>query len=193
MTTETSFDVAFGVPDDLFSVEISRDDETAASQLRDFVARRAEDADAQTRTAQLVAARSTLDGGRHVWGGVMGAPVDGKYLLAYFALTVRALDAGETAGTIEEAIERRYGDDASIEPWQTQFAEAVGVRRIGTLIVDDELVTTAVSQVSLLFPQLKGVATVTGIALSLDDLDVTTVIVGAMAESVQLRPRAAAN
>ncbi len=194
-SSDTGFDVEFGVPDDLFSIAIAPDDTTATSQLLHFVDQRVgPDATTDDKTAtltQLLAARAALQFDSVVWTGVMSAPVDGKWVLAHFGVSVRPRTDGETTRTITADVERRYRDDSVVEPFPTRHCEAVGVRRIGTLLAGDDVVTTAVAQVVCLFSELGGTATVTGIALSLDDLDVTTLIVGAIADTVVLRPRPA--
>jgi len=193
--TETGFDVEFGVPDDLFSIAIAPDDDTATTQLEHFVDQRVgADASAEDKavtTSQLLAARAALQQDNVVWTGVMSAPVDGKWVLAHFGVSVRTRRSGETTDSIGDDVERRYRDDAVVEPFPTRHCEAVGIRRIGTLVAGDDAITTAVAQVVCVFPAVGGVATVTGIALSLDDLDVTTLITGAIADTVILRPRAA--
>jgi hypothetical protein len=192
-TTDTGFDVEFGVPDDLFSIAIAPDDDTASRQLLHFVDQRVgSDATAEDKAAtlaQLLAARAALQQDSVVWTGVMSAPVDGKWVLAHFGVSVRPRSPGETPRSIAAEVERRYRDDAAVEAFPTRHCDAVGVRRIGTLLAGDDALTTAVAQVVCLFSDLGGVATVTGIALSLDDLDVTTLIVGAIADTVVLRPR----
>jgi hypothetical protein len=192
-TTDTGFDVEFGVPDDLFSIAIAPDDDTASRQLLHFVDQRVgSDATAEDKAAtlaQLLAARAALQQDSVVWTGVMSAPVDGKWVLAHFGVSVRPRGNGETPRSIAAEVERRYRDDAAVEAFPTRHCDAVGVRRVGTLLAGDDALTTAVAQVVCVFGELGGVATVTGIALSLDDLDVTTLIVGAIADTVVLRPR----
>ncbi|MCU1676390.1 MAG: hypothetical protein JWM93_1148 [Frankiales bacterium] len=195
VTYATGFDIEFGVPDDLFSIAIAGDDDVAADQLHHFVDQRCgADASPVTKAgtlAQLLAARAALQLDSVVWTGVMSAPVDGKWVLAHFGLSVRPLRRGETTASLAADVERRYQDDAVVEEFPTRHCEAIGIRRIGTLIAADEAVTTAVAQVVCVFGAQRGLATVTGIALSLEDLDVTTLIVGAIADTVVLRPRAA--
>ena len=191
---ETGFDVEFGVPDDLFSISIARDDDEAGDQLLHFVDKRVgPDATSATKAdvlAQLLAARAALAYDSVVWSGVMSAPIDGKWVLAHFGVSVRTAQRGESLATLQADIERRYRDDAIVEPFPTRHCTAIGVRRVGTLVAGEDEVTTAVAQVLCFFNEVKGLATVTGIALSLDDLDVTTLIVGAIADSVVLRHRA---
>jgi hypothetical protein len=194
VTNETGFDVEFGVPDDLFSIAIARVDDTAADQLLHFVDKRVgPDATPATKAdvlAQLLAARAALQHDSVVWSGVMSAPIDGQWVLAHFGVSVRTAQRGESLANLQADVERRYRDDAIVEPFPTRHCEAIGVRRVGTLVAGDDVVTTAVAQVLCLFNDVRGLATVTGIALSLDDLDVTTLIVGAIADSVVLRQRA---
>ena len=193
MTTETGFDVEFGVPDDLFSIAIDRDDAAASDQLLHFIDKRlgpdpTADQKADVLT-QLLAARAALQHDSVVWSGVMSAPIDGQWVLAHFGVSVRTVQRGESLAGLGAEIARRYRDDAVIEDFPTKHCEALGVRRIGTLVAGDDEVTTAVAQVLCFFKETQGLATVTGIALSLEDLDVITLIVGAIADTVVLRPR----
>lgn len=182
------------MPDDLFSIAIARDDDEAGNQLAHFVDKRvgpdATPASKASVLAQLLAARAALAQDSVVWSGVMSAPIDGQWVLAHFGVSVRTTQRGESLSGLQSAIESRYREDAIVEPFPTRHCEAIGVRRVGTLVAGDEELTTAVAQVLCVFPEVKGLATVTGIALSLDDLDVITLIVGAIADSVVLRQRA---
>ena len=117
----------------------------------------------------------------------MSAPIDGQWVLAHFGVSVRTVQRGESLAGLGAEIARRYRDDAVIEDFPTKHCEALGVRRIGTLVAGDDEVTTAVAQVLCFFKETQGLATVTGIALSLEDLDVITLIVGAIAWSFVAR------
>jgi hypothetical protein len=180
--TATGFDIEFGLPEDLHVLTLAADDEDARDQLRRFAVQR----DEEPASDGLVAARAFLQTDSVVWNGVLRAPIDGRSVLAVFGVTVRPLRERESARSIAETTSRRYADDAVVEPFPTRHGEAIGVRRVGTLVVADDEVTTAVAQVSCVFADVGGCATVTGVALSLDDLDITTLVVGAIADTVRL-------
>jgi hypothetical protein len=183
--TATGFDIEFGLPEDLHVLTLSADSEQAASQLRTFAAQRNQ----ETAYDGLAAARAFLQTDSVVWNGVLRAPIDGRSVPAVFGVSVRPLRPGESARTIAAEATRRFAGDAVVEPFPTRHGEAVGVRRIGTLLVADDELTTAVAQVACAFADVGGCATVTGVALSLDDLDVTTLVVGAIADTVRLMRR----
>lgn len=194
------FEIEFEVPDDLLSLAVELDEEAAAAAHAAFLDERLTDtAPAELRQqalAQLAAARQDLINGQVRYFGLASAELDGRWVMCLFGVSVVAFAVPEQfhpanllAGVLRH---QDLEDGALIEEFETPYGPAVGVRRADVLTVPasgsgwPQRIDTGAAQALVAFGELELVGVVSGYCLNLEDIDLTTAIVGVIAHTLNI-------
>ena len=177
------------VPGDMVSLALEEDNETAAATHAAFIDRVVR-APVPPRTrddmlAQLGAVRRMLKDNGASWLGLAAGSHAGRWALLMISITVTPFDPPQgiaPSGALAAMLRAEHPADAAlIEEFQAPTGPAVGVRRIGTLELQDRQIDTGVAQAIVVYLERGALGIVSGMCLNPYDLDLTATLVAGIA------------
>lgn len=196
--SDARYEIEFQVPDDLFSLGVELGDAEAAAVHAEFLdARLTDDAPGELREqalAQLDAARRDLIEQRVRYLALASGEVDDHWSVCLFGVSLTELASApefDPGSMLAGVLGHRYSEnEALVEQFDTEFGPAVGVRRTDLLAVPNtdppEYIDTGAAEVMVLFPELGVVGVVSGYCLDVQDIDLTAVLVGGIAHTLNI-------